>query len=417
MAILNGKKEAHNGSSGLPRGALLVWFRFGRKMIARFLAHGGLERAGSLAYTTLLSLVPLMTVVFAILTAFPVGEQVNEVVQEFIFSNFMPASGEVVHRYLLEFADKASHLSGLGFVVLIVVAVMLVASIDHTFNAIWEVERRRGPLNKFLVYWAVISLGPLLVGASLLATSFLVSLPVISEATATGLGKRLLGWLPVLMSAMAFGLIYWLVPNRPVNGWHALVGGVFAAVLFEWAKQGFAWYLTTFPTYEVIYGALATIPIFLVWLYVSWIVVLLGAEFTYGLGAYRHLFTGREAAAGELEEMVQILLKLARGQKQGRATPARELIHCCGNAERLLAHLQELQLVDRNERGQWLLTRAVGDVTLHDLYRVAGERLPEPGEPSWPRDPRLAEIFAQAHQVLSRLLDVPLSRLLEAPPA
>lgn len=413
MAILNGKKEAHNRSSGLSLGAPLMLFRFGRKMVSRFLAHGGLERAGSLAYTTLLSLVPLMTVVFAILTAFPVGERVNEVVQEFIFSNFMPASGEVVHRYLLEFADKASHLSGLGFVVLIVVAVMLVASIDHTFNAIWEVERRRRPLNKFLVYWAVISLGPLLVGASLLATSSFVSLPAVTEATATGLGKRLLGWLPVLMSAMAFGLIYWLVPNRPVKGWHALVGGIFAAILFEWAKQGFAWYLTNFPTYEIIYGALAAIPIFLVWLYVSWIVVLLGAELTYGLGAYRHLFEGREEAAGELEEMVQILLKLARGQKQGRATPARELIHCCGNAERLLAHLQELNLVDRNERGHWLLTRAVDDVTLHDLYRVAGERLPEPGEPSWPRDRRLAEIFGQAHQALSKLLDVPLSRLLE----
>jgi len=164
------------------------------QMFTRFLAHGGLERAGSLAYTTLLSLVPLMTVVFAILSAFPVGERVNEVVQEFIFSNFMPASGEVVHRYLLEFSDKASHLSGVSFVVLLVVAVMLVASIDHTFNAIWEVERKRRPLNKFLVYWAVISLGPLLVGASLLITSSLVSLPAVTEATATGFGKRLLGW-------------------------------------------------------------------------------------------------------------------------------------------------------------------------------------------------------------------------------
>lgn len=294
MAILNGKETAHNRTAPSfvrsPQALLL----FLGKILARFLAHGGLERAGSLAYTTLLSLVPLTTVVFAILTAFPVGERVNEKLQEFIFSNFMPASGEVVHQYLLEFSAKASHLSGVGFLVLIVVAVMLVASIDRTFNAIWEVERKRRPLNQFLVYWAVLSLGPLLVGASVLATSELVSLPAVSEATATGFGKRLLGWLPVFMSAMAFGLIYWLVPNRPVKGWHALLGGGFAAILFEWSKQGFAWYLKTFPTYELIYGALAAIPIFLIWIYLSWIVVLLGAELTYGLGAYGHLFGGTQ---------------------------------------------------------------------------------------------------------------------------
>ena len=413
MAILNGKEAAHNRpETSLVRKPQAL-FLFLKKTLARFLAHGGFERAGSLAYTTLLSLVPLMTVVFAILSAFPVGERVNEVIQEFIFSNFMPTAGEVVHQYLLEFSAKASHLSGVGFLVLIVVAVMLVASIDHTFNAIWEVERRRRPLNKFLVYWAVLSLGPLLVGASVLATTELVSLPVVTEATATGFGKRLLGWVPVIMSAMAFGLIYWLVPNRPVKGWHALLGGVFAAILFEWSKQGFAWYLKTFPTYELIYGALAAIPIFLLWIHLSWIVVLLGAEITYGLGAYGHLFRGRMGPAGELEEMVQLLMRLARGQKEGHALSSRQLIYCCRNAEKLLARLQQIGLVDRNERGRWLLTRAADDITLHELYLVAGERLPVPGEPSWPRDERLAALFARSDQFLSSLLDVPLSQLLE----
>ncbi|WP_419606259.1 YihY family inner membrane protein, partial [Thiolapillus sp.] len=140
-------------------------------MMKRFVEDGGLERAGSLAYTTLLSLVPLMTVVFAILSAFPIAEKVSDVVQEFIFRNFMPASGEVVHQYLLEFSSKASRLSGVGFLALLVVAVMLMATIDKTFNAIWSVKRKRRPLNMFLVYWAVLSMGPVLMGASVLATS------------------------------------------------------------------------------------------------------------------------------------------------------------------------------------------------------------------------------------------------------
>ncbi len=390
---------------------LSAGWRFVRLIFTRFLALGGLERAGSLAYTTLLSLVPLMTVVFAILTAFPVGEKVNEVVQDFIFSNFIPAAGEVVQRYLLEFSDKASHLSGVGFMVLLVVAILLVHSIDRIFNAIWDVRRKRRPLNQFLVYWAVISLGPLLVGASLLATSYLVSLPAVSEVTSEGLGKHLLGWLPVAMSALAFTLIYWLVPNRPVKGWHALAGGVFAAILFEWSKQAFAWYLTTFPTYEVVYGALAAIPIFLVWLYLSWLVVLLGAEVTYGLGAYRHLFQGRPGGMGELEALVRLLLQLAAAQKRGEALSDRELLFCCGDAEKLLSELQAMKLVDRNDRGQWLLTRAIGEVTLHDLYRVTGKRLPLPGEPSWPHDARLAEIVTRADRCLSEALDVSLEGL------
>lgn len=388
--------------------------RFGRLVISRFLAHGGLERAGSLAYTTLLSLVPLMTVMLAILSAFPVAERVNELVQDFVFDNFMPASGEVVHQYLLEFSRKASRLSGVGFLVLLVVALMLMATIDQTFNAIWEVRRKRRPLNKFLVYWAVISMGPVLVGASVLATSYLVSLPLVSEATATTVGRRLLGWTPIVLSAIAFGLLYWLVPNRPVKGWHALLGGILAALLFEWSKQGFAWYLTRFPTYEAIYGALAAVPIFLIWIYLSWLVVVLGAEFTHALGIYRQVQRYGSGRGGELEMMLQLLLRLAAAQQQGRALSLRALAHECVNAEALLIKMQRLRLVDRNEKGQWLLARDLHQITLHQLYLDSGQRLPAPGEPAWPADPELAQLFSRANESLATLLDVPLIRFVES---
>ncbi len=384
---------------------------FLHRVMKRFLADGGLERAGSLAYTTLLSLVPLMTVVLAILSAFPIAEKVSEIVQDFIFQNFMPASGEVVHQYLLEFSSKASRLSGVGFLALLVVAIMLMATIDKTFNAIWKVRRKRRALSKFLVYWAVLSMGPVLVGASVLATSYLISLPMISEATASGMGRTLLEWVPTLTSGVAFTLLYWLVPNRPVRFWHAMLGGAVAAVLFEFTKQGFAWYLTTFPTYEAIYGALAAIPIFLLWIYLSWLVVLLGAEFTYGLGVYRQLVRHGDDAAAELENMLCLLLQLARTQKKGTALALRKLQHCSADAEHLLAKLRACKLVERNEKGRWLLARGSQDITLYEVYLAADHRLPVASEPAWPKGSVLGELYRRVDVSLAEILSQPLASL------
>jgi len=377
----------------------------------RFIADGGLERAGSLAYTTLLSLVPLMTVVFAILSAFPIADRVGDLVQDFIFQNFMPASGEVVHQYLLEFSSKASRLSGVGFMVLLIVAIMLMATIDETLNAIWNVKRKRRPLNKFLVYWAILSMGPVLVGVSVLATSYLISLPLISEATASSMGRTLLGWVPTLTSGVAFTLLYWLVPNRPVKFWHALFGGAVAAVLFEYTKQGFAWYLTAFPTYEAIYGALAAIPVFLLWIYLSWLVVLFGAEFTYGLGVHRQRVRHGESPAAELEHMLCLLQQLAKAQGKGDALRLKKLQHCSTEAEYLLTKLHEHRLVERNEKGCWLLARDSHDVTLYELYLAAGYRLPVPTEPAWPNDPALQELYQQADVSLKKILSATLAQL------
>jgi membrane protein len=384
---------------------------FLRRMLARFISHGGLERTGSLAYTTLLSLVPLMTVVFAILSAFPIAERVSEMVQDFIFQNFMPASGEVVHQYLLEFSRKASKLSGVGFLALIVVAIMLMSTIDNTFNAIWDVRRKRGPLNKFLVYWAALSMGPVLVGASVLATSYLISLPMVSEATSTGFGRTLLGWVPVLSSGIAFTLLYWLVPNRPVRLLHAVAGGALGAVLFELTKKGFAWYLTTFPTYEAIYGALAAIPIFLLWIYLSWLVVLLGAEFTYALGTWRQVIHHGGSPAAELENMLCLLRKLVAGQKEGKAVSMRRLQSCSADAEALLVSMQKQRLVARNERGHWMMARDAHDLTLFDLYKAAGHRLPVAGERAWPRDPRLMALYEGANTCLADVLSPSLAEM------
>jgi len=378
-------------------------------LIRRFLAHKAPQQAASLAYTSLLSLVPLMTVVFAIFSAFPIAEQVGEVVQGFVFENFVPASGEVVQRYLSEFSGKAGRLTGVSFITLMVVALMLMGTIDRTLNTIWEVTRPRKWLNQFLVYWAVLSLGPVLIGASLLATSYLISLPLLSDAARSGFGQRMLTLAPILTSALGFSLLYLLVPNRRVRLSHALAGGVIAALLFEFTKRGFGIYITNFPTYEAIYGALATVPIFLIWIYLSWLVVLFGAEFTHCLGLYRGRGAGVQTAGGRLSESVRILRALALAQEAGVALSAPDLDGAEGDAESLLQGLQRQQMVERTEEGYWVLARNPATLSLLEIYRGQPERLALPGEPGWPEgDPVLAERLQLADAQLERVLAVSL---------
>ena len=201
--------------------------------------------------------------------------------------NFVPASGEVIQDYIQQFADQASNLPGLGMVFLIVTALLLMNTIDAALNQIWHVRRTRGLVSKFLVYWSVLTLGPILVATSIAATSYLVSLPFIVESSTIGSMKAiLLAWMPLLSTTLALTMLYIIVPNLNVPIYAGLSAGVVAALMFEIAKKGFTIYVTSVPTYTTLYGALATIPIFLIWVYVSWIIVLLGAEISGSLATY-----------------------------------------------------------------------------------------------------------------------------------
>jgi len=390
---------------------LIIW-QFLKLLGSRFFRHKGPANAGSLAYTSLLSLVPLMAVVLAIFTAFPVADRVTEVIQHFIFDNFVPDAGAAVQDYLQEFSANAGKMSGVGTVALLAVALLLMEAIDSTLNDIWEVRRQRSVLKKFMIYWAVLSLGPVLIAFSVLASSYLTSLPMFSEAVATGWGHRLLGWVPVAASALAFGLLYWLVPNRFVKGWHAMLGGLLAAWLFELAKNGFALYVTTFPSYQTIYGAMAAIPLFLIWLYVTWLVVLLGAEFTHCLGIFRHESSMGSGPASKLEAVIRVLQDLDRAQESGVALSSRVLSAHDAHIEALLHEMQSKKLVQRTEKGRWVLARSLQYLNLYHLYRDMGCSLPAPGERGWPEDQRLADIYQKAHDQLAESLNAPLSELI-----
>jgi len=357
--------------------------RFLRLLVNRFIADQGLPNTASLAYTTLLSLVPLMTVSLAIFAIFPSSGEVTEQLQDFVFKNFVPASGELVQQYLLEFSSKASRLSGVGFLFLILVAVMMMANIDQAINSIWRVRRKRRPLSTFLMYWSILSLGPLLIGLSVAVTSFLVSVPIISDtAESLGLGRRLLAYMPMLASLVAFTLLYAVVPNRRVVFVHALGGGVLAALLFELSKRGFALYVAWFPTYQAIYGALAAIPIFLVWIYLSWLVTLLGAEFAYCLSIFNdHDRQRRIPYGGELLLAYRLMRQLWLAQQQGHACSLHSLSRQLGRVsderlELLLEQLQRARLVLTTAEREWALARELSAVSLQQLYAAGPFILP-----------------------------------------
>ena len=185
------------------------------------------------------------------------------------FQVFVPELGWTVQGYIMNFSDKASQLTITGSMILVFIAIMLMATIDNAFNRIWFVRNKRNPVSRLLVYWAVLTMGPLLIGFGLASTSYLLSIPVVIDVESSfNLRAKILSWLPFLTTSVAFTLLYILVPNCRVTKRHALFGGVFCAVLFEFAKYGFGVYVRAMPSYQNIYGAISVVPLFLIWIYV-----------------------------------------------------------------------------------------------------------------------------------------------------
>ncbi|WP_462181267.1 virulence factor BrkB family protein [Pseudoalteromonas gelatinilytica] len=236
--------------------------------------------AGYLAYVTLLSIVPLVAVGVAIFSAFPGFESTLVTIENFLFTNLVPTSSDVIKEHISAFAGNANKMTAVGVGFLAAVSLLLIRNVDATLNRIWRIKKKRPMMISFAVYWMVLSLGPVLLGASIGVTSYIVSLVSFADQGIPGFSGFLLKLLPYIISMVGFIMLYTLVPNTRVPFRAAIPGALFAAMLFELTKKGFALYISHFPSYEVIYGALATIPILFVWVYLSWVVVLLGAEFT-----------------------------------------------------------------------------------------------------------------------------------------
>jgi len=340
----------------------------------RFYEERALQTAGSLTYTTLLSLVPLITVALAVATAFPVFDETIGALQLFLLENFLPdAQGiDTIADQITAFTSNAGRLTAIGLVFFFVTAVMLMMTIDTSLNRLFRVQRARPMLQQVLMYWAVITLGPVLIGLSLSMTSFAVGasfgwlrLSIVADAV--------LRVLPFLFTCAALSLLYAIVPNRHVRARDALIGGVLAGIAFELAKRGFAIYLTRFPTYTLIYGAFATIPIFLVWLYMSWVVVLAGGTLTAMLPAYRYA-EAKPIPGRDFVDALLVLSVLARAQVEGGPVRLREI----SNKLRLMPHRCEAVLeraarrgwTVRTDKDGWVLARDADLLPVAQIYQA-----------------------------------------------
>jgi membrane protein len=267
---------------------LRACFRLLRWVVQRFREDRCTRVAGALSFTTLLALVPLTAVMFAIFSRFEIFESWMTMAQEFIYRNFVPAAGEVVSGYLQKFAANAGKLTIWGLLLLFLTSLMLMATIERVFNDIWHVPHTRKRLHRYLSYGALLVLGPMLIGISLWSTSYLISLPLFSRgAPLGGLKVFLPVAAPVTFEWLAFWALYVVVPNYRVRLRHGLIGSLFATVIFEIAKRGFAFFVTHFANYKAIYGAIAALPVFLIWIYLSWTIILAGAVLTATLPEWR----------------------------------------------------------------------------------------------------------------------------------
>ena len=255
--------------------------------------------SGYLSYVTLLSMVPLFAVMFSVFSLFPSFQEWRGDVEFFVFNNFVPTLGDEIRGHFVEFVENASKMTPVGIAVLVVFALLLISSIDHTLNHIWRVQKNRRLVVSFLIYLVVLILGPVLIGISLITTSYLLSLSGIGENELQAVRKLLLATLPYLSSFLSFLLIYLLVPNTRVHFRSALSGALIAAILFELSKYAFALYFTHFPVYQAIYGVLAIIPLLFIWVFVSWVVILVGAQVAASLDEF--LANQRNVVNQELE--------------------------------------------------------------------------------------------------------------------
>ena len=261
--------------------AIRRFITFVRNVVTRTQNTGLARTAGSLAFTTILGLVPIATVALAFVARFPVFQQWLDALEVFLLKYTLPGSAnEVVHQYVREFTEKAARLTGVSIAFVGITAVLVIATIEREINAIWGIRRGRPLARRLFVYTIVATVGPVLVGASISLTTWLLAQSLAAVSLRESLGVLAVKALPIVFSLLALALLYGLTPARKVPWRHAFAGALAAALAFEGAKLGFAFYITHVPTYEVVYGALAALPVFLIWLYLCWLIVLTGAAIT-----------------------------------------------------------------------------------------------------------------------------------------
>lgn len=345
-----------------------IWLRV-RYLLYRFRQDRCSENAAALTYMTLFAMVPLLTVLYTMATAIPAFQGLENQMQEFLFKHLMPDSGSEVEGYLQDFSRQAKNLTGPGIIFLVVTAVLMLRNIEKAFNMIWRASENRSAVSSFLLYWAVLSLAPIALGLALAISTYLSSFSsIVDQYDIFGAKALMLQITPFLLSIATFTLLYIAVPNCRVPFKHTIIGGVVAALAFHAARALFT-DLVVGSSYTFIYGAFAAVPLFLLWIYLSWNVVLMGGILVHSLSAYQN---EEQAGRPTLLKALDVLYLFWERQQAGSTVHEIELLNNSHAATHGLdsetwRQLRDIfiskKIISQSDRGHYLLSR-----DLHSLY-------------------------------------------------
>ncbi|MFK4753401.1 YihY family inner membrane protein [Oceanobacter antarcticus] len=398
---------------------MLTAFRRGRRVLRliwqtlkRFESMERRRDAAALTYTTLFALVPVITVTYAILSAIPSLQEWGAQAHTNLLAYVMPEGSDMISNYLVRFSAQARELTWIGVVFLFFTALMLLQTIEQQFNKIWQVEVSRSTLQRFFRYWAVLSLGPLLFGAAQAVSSLLASLSVLPEGMDMTIPSfaRLVPW---SMTVAAITFVYMMVPNCKVPPRDAVVAALVVATVFETGKYLFAKIVGMFPSYQLIYGAFAAVPLFLMWTYLSWMLLLFGAELSYALS-----HPESRSVRDPLRQRLALAAALYQGQQAGKGmseSDLRQRLRSLPAAELsvLLKYFQQAGWVTKSQDDSWIWLPDMRLLTLDHFFADLTLQQLQAAEHAVPEDSSLSDWLNGWQQDVASHLSVSLDQLLD----
>lgn len=355
------------------------WFQFIIFVIKRFIQDRCSEQASSLTYTTLFAVVPMLTVFLVILSSIKALEPARQQLQTLIYSYFLPKTTIAFDQALSNFANKSSNLTIIGVLFLFVTTIMMIMSIETAFNRIWRANQVRNDVLGFMRYWTIISLGPLILGSAFALSSTIASFNFLNHNFGYEINENfLLGGLSSVLIFLGFFFLYWAVPNRHVPWKSAAYAAIFVTIIFELLKNFFGWAMSNFTSYEVVYGAFAAIPIFLLWIYLSWNIILLGVEISYAVTVFHVDYRTKRHP---LFIMLSILNQCYQKQKNGESVKEQELLTLFTGKEIsraiiYLSFLEEQKLIRSFNGNEYILSRNLEKLNLYELLNVLPYHFP-----------------------------------------
>ena len=399
-----------------------TWFQFILFVIGRFEADRCREQAGSLTYTTLFAVVPMLTVFLVIISSIKALEPARQQLQQMIYSNFLPKTSIAFDKAFNIFTENSSNLTIIGVLFLFITTVMMLTSIETVFNRIWRVKETRNGIIGFMRYWTIISLGPILLGSAFVISSTLASMNVLSNFTGSyEVNGAFVFWLiSFTLTVLGFFILYWTIPNRSVPMQAAAIAGLFSAIIFELLKNLFGFVMTHFTSYTIVYGAFAVVPIFLLWIFLSWNIVLLGVEVSYALTAFH---AGKVQTRHPVLMLLDILELFYKRQQTGQTVTDTEALDILGRGEigrwpSYVLLLEKQNLVKRTINDEYVLARNLDTVDFWSFYKALPYTLPSREDVKnvheddvWMQ--RIAPALIESDEYLAAKLSMPLSFILD----